>query len=168
LTVKLLPKEEEGEVGALGVASSFSHVSGLVMDLGGGSTQITWMIAHEGIVETTPMGAFSFPYGAAAMTKKLAELKAGKSKDEAEKAKAKFREEMKANFRNAYDNLEIPEELIEAAKMEAGSSYIFLGEVSAAWAICSCTKIKYAAATIRSLLSTASGQARRTSKTLIN
>jgi retrograde regulation protein 2 len=44
--VELLPKEQEEEVGALGIASSFSHISGLVMDLRGGSTQITWMIAH--------------------------------------------------------------------------------------------------------------------------
>lgn len=33
--VKMLPKEAEGRIGALGVASSFSQVKGLVMDLGG-------------------------------------------------------------------------------------------------------------------------------------
>lgn len=33
--VDMLPKEVEGRVGALGVASSFSNVEGLVMDLGG-------------------------------------------------------------------------------------------------------------------------------------
>lgn len=33
--VDMLPKEMEGRVGALGVASSFSDVEGLVMDLGG-------------------------------------------------------------------------------------------------------------------------------------
>jgi retrograde regulation protein 2 len=33
--VDLLPKEIEGRVGALGVASSFASVDGLVMDLGG-------------------------------------------------------------------------------------------------------------------------------------
>ena len=33
--VKLLPKEAEGRIGALGVASSFEAVDGLVMDLGG-------------------------------------------------------------------------------------------------------------------------------------
>lgn len=120
LTVELLPKEEEGKVGALGIASSFSHVSGLVMDLGGGSTQITWMIANEGNVKTSPQGAFSFPYGAAAMTRMLDEIKAGKSEDEAEKARAKLRQEMKSNFRDAYDKLEIPQELVDAAKSEGG------------------------------------------------
>jgi retrograde regulation protein 2 len=33
--VDLLPKEAEGRIGALGVASSFAGVEGLVMDLGG-------------------------------------------------------------------------------------------------------------------------------------
>jgi retrograde regulation protein 2 len=33
--VDMLPKEIEGRIGALGVASSFSNVEGLVMDLGG-------------------------------------------------------------------------------------------------------------------------------------
>src|SRR6478735_4188363 len=36
LTVELLPKEEEGQIGALGIASGFSDMEGLVMDLGGG------------------------------------------------------------------------------------------------------------------------------------
>jgi len=120
LTVELLPKEQEGRVGALGIASSFSHVSGLVMDLGGGSTQITWMIAHEGQVQTSPKGAFSFPYGAAAMTRILHEIKSGRSKEEAEKARAQLREEMKANFRDAYHNLEIPQDFVDDARNEGG------------------------------------------------
>lgn len=33
--VSLLPKEIEGKIGALGIASSFENVDGLVMDLGG-------------------------------------------------------------------------------------------------------------------------------------
>lgn len=36
--VDLLPKEVEGKIGALGVASSFANVEGLVMDLGGMSS----------------------------------------------------------------------------------------------------------------------------------
>ena len=64
------------------------------------------MIAHKGNVETSPQGALSFPYGAAAMTRILDEIKDGKSKDEAEKARAKLREQMKSNFRDAYDKAE--------------------------------------------------------------
>ncbi|KIW10871.1 hypothetical protein PV08_10170 [Exophiala spinifera] len=72
--VDMLPKEAEGRIGALGVASSFSEVEGLVMDLGGGSTQITWMLSRNGTVETSPRGSISFPYGAAALTRLLSEL----------------------------------------------------------------------------------------------
>ena len=120
LVVEMLAKEDEGKVGALGIASSFSDIQGLVMDLGGGSMQITWMIAHNGSVLMSPKGAFSFPYGAAALTRRIAELKAGKSKDEAERAMAKLRAEMKANFLNAYNELEIPIEIIWRAKIEGG------------------------------------------------
>ena len=38
-TVKLLSKEDEGRIGALGVGSSGERVEGLVMDLGGLITQ---------------------------------------------------------------------------------------------------------------------------------
>jgi len=71
LTIEMLAKEDEGKVGALGISSSFSDMQGLVMDLGGGSTQISWMIVQEGLVQTSPKGAFSFPYGAAALTRRL-------------------------------------------------------------------------------------------------
>jgi retrograde regulation protein 2 len=120
MTVEMLPKEQEGRVGALGIASSFSDVNGLVMDLGGGSMQITWMVAREGNLEISPKGSYSFPYGAAALTRKLDELKAGKSKDDAKKATDQFREEMIANFRDAYHGLEIPEDLVENAKSQGG------------------------------------------------
>ncbi len=40
--VDLLPKEVEGRIGAMGVASSFASVEGLVMDLGGTSHVLTF------------------------------------------------------------------------------------------------------------------------------
>jgi retrograde regulation protein 2 len=120
LNVEMLAKEDEGKIGALGIASSFSHMQGLAMDLGGGSTQITWLIVQRGNVRISPKGAFSFPYGAAALTRRLEELKEGKSKDEAERARAKLREEMKTNFLNAYNKLDIPKELADQAKSEGG------------------------------------------------
>ena len=129
----MLPKEQEGRVGALGISSSFSHVSGLVMDLGGGSTQITWMIAHEGKLTTSPKGAFSFPYGAAAMTRKLAELDAGKSEAEAEKARSAFRKELLRTFRAAYDELEVPDSLIQAAKRDGGFQLYLSGGGFRGW-----------------------------------
>ncbi|KAH8649704.1 Ppx/GppA phosphatase family-domain-containing protein [Tricladium varicosporioides] len=120
LEVEMLAKEEEGYVGALGVASGFSNVSGIVMDLGGGSTQITWMISKDGKVTVSPKGSVSFPYGAAALTKKLADLRKGKSEEEGDAAVAEFRKEMETNFTKAYDELDIPDEMIQRAKKEGG------------------------------------------------
>lgn len=120
LDVKLLDKEEEGNIGALGIASGYMAMEGLVMDLGGGSTQISWIVSQNGFIRTTPRGSFSLPYGAAALTKKLEEIKAGKSKEEAKDAVKEFRKEMIANFRHAHDNLEIPEALKDEAKKNGG------------------------------------------------
>jgi retrograde regulation protein 2 len=133
LKVEMLPKEEEGQVGALGIASSFSRVSGLVMDLGGGSTQITWLVANNGDIQTSPRGSFSFPFGAAAMTRKLEELRAGKSYAEAEKLINALREEMKISFRDAYDKLEIPESMVNAAKEEGGYELYLSGGGFRGW-----------------------------------
>lgn len=66
-TVTLLKKEEEGLLGAHGIASSFDEVRGLCMDLGGGSTQLSWIYTESGQVRTSD-GAVSLPYGAAALT----------------------------------------------------------------------------------------------------
>lgn len=120
ISAEMLHKEEEGIVGAWGIASSFSDVEGLALDLGGGSMQMTWIISHAGNVHISPQGSVSFPYGAAALTQKLADLKRGKSNDEARKAKEDFRQEMAGNFRAAFDQLEVPESLVEKAREQGG------------------------------------------------
>ena len=112
--VEMLAKEDEGRIGAMGVASSFSSVKGLVMDLGGGSTQITWMIAEGGTVTTSPRGSISFPYGAAALSRRLGEVVSKPVE------KTKLAEEMRANFRAAYADLAIPDELSVMAKDQGG------------------------------------------------
>lgn len=66
--VTLLAKEDEGLLGAYGIASSFAEVRGLCMDLGGGSTQLSWIYTENGEVQT-PKTAVSLPYGAAALSK---------------------------------------------------------------------------------------------------
>ncbi|GAB1202965.1 hypothetical protein APSETT445_001589 [Aspergillus pseudonomiae] len=109
--VRLLSKEDEGRIGALGIASSASSVAGLAMDLGGGSTQITWVVEKDGVVTTSPRGSFSFPYGAAALTKRLEQAKA-----EGKKAEKALKQEMINNFQEAYRALEVPEFLLETAK----------------------------------------------------
>ncbi|RAL01365.1 putative MFS transporter [Aspergillus ibericus CBS 121593] len=110
--VRLLSKEDEGRIGALGIASSSAAVAGVAMDLGGGSTQITWVMERDGMVRTSPKGSFSFPYGAAALMKRLEraqEVGGGEAVGE-------VKEEMRRNFWDAYRRLEVPEELVEMAK----------------------------------------------------
>lgn len=118
--VEMLAKEEEGRIGAMGVASSFSSLKGLVMDLGGGSVQLTWLITDNGEVHTSPKGAVSLPYGAAALTRHLDEIRVhGRG------TKSAFKSEMIANFKNALDDLEIPPVLSKAAS-EAGGFTVYL------------------------------------------
>ncbi|KAJ5343708.1 Ppx/GppA phosphatase [Penicillium brevicompactum] len=120
ISVEALRKEEEGVIGAWGIASSFSDVEGLALDLGGGSMQMTWIASHAGNVHMSPQGSVSFPYGAAALSQKLADLKRDKSKEEAHKAREAFRKEMADNFRAAFDRIEVPERLVEKAREQGG------------------------------------------------
>ncbi|KAH8906504.1 Ppx-GppA-domain-containing protein [Coniochaeta sp. PMI_546] len=133
LPVDTLRKEDEGRIGALGVASGFSDIEGLMMDLGGGSTQITWLISQGGNVRISQKGSFSFPYGAAALTRKLAQLKKGKSKKEAEDALAKLRDEMVTNFQHAYKDLAIPASLVENAQANGGFQLYLSGGGFRGW-----------------------------------
>lgn len=133
LDVQLLDKETEGNIGALGIASGFMEMEGLVMDLGGGSTQISWIVSQNGFIRTSPRGSFSFPYGAAALTKKLEEIQEGKSKEDAKAAVTEFRKEMIGNFRHAYENLEIPDVLKDEAKRGNGYSIYLSGGGFRGW-----------------------------------
>jgi retrograde regulation protein 2 len=133
LGIELLPKEEEGRIGAIGIASSFQEMEGIVMDLGGGSTQITWLVTHEGNFNMSPKGAISFPYGAAALTKKLEELTRGKSHNDAEKALAKLRDQMMSEFLNAYAQLQVPKDMVERAKQNGGFQLYLSGGGFRGW-----------------------------------
>ncbi|KAL8877905.1 MAG: hypothetical protein Q9198_004174 [Flavoplaca austrocitrina] len=123
--VELLAKEDEGRIGAMGVASSFGSIKGLVMDLGGGSIQMTWMISEKGHVQTSPKGAVSFPYGAAAMMRRLDE--AGTEGHEP------LRMEMSTNFENALEDLEVPENLRQNADAEGGWTLYLSGGGFRGW-----------------------------------
>ncbi|KAH0565331.1 hypothetical protein GP486_001275 [Trichoglossum hirsutum] len=104
-TVEMLSEQEEGRIGAMGIASSFESVRGLVMDLGGGSTQMTWMIAENGRVETAAK-AVSLPYGAAALSKRLEDARANDTV-------AALRDEISTAYRQAYESLSVPENLAQ-------------------------------------------------------
>ncbi|MCJ1273381.1 hypothetical protein MMC21_001172 [Puttea exsequens] len=78
--VQLLTKEEEGRLGALGIASSVDHVEGICMDMGGGSIQLTSVVKRSnGELDIGP--SVSLPYGAAALVSKIDQLGSRKEAD---------------------------------------------------------------------------------------
>lgn len=86
------------------------------------------MIADAGEIETSPKGSFSFPYGAAAMTRLLADVE-----EKGESARTNLEQEMKANFQKAYDELEIPDSLHAMAAQEGGFTLYLSGGGFRGW-----------------------------------
>ncbi|KAF2032093.1 Ppx-GppA-domain-containing protein [Setomelanomma holmii] len=114
-TVELLPKEMEGRIGALGAASSYENVKGLMMDLGGGSTQLTWIVTQNGEVRMSEKGSASLPYGAAALSQRLEAAGSVGSK-----AYQSFEQEVVADLKKAVSDVNIPKELIELSTSPEG------------------------------------------------
>lgn len=126
--VTMLAKEDEGRIGAMGVASSLPMVSGLVMDLGGGSTQLSWLIKNDNhdAVHMPEQGSVSMPYGAAAMSRRLADA-------ERNGTTAQLREEIRAAVESAYASLKVPAELTEAARIHGGFTLYLSGGGFRGW-----------------------------------
>lgn len=126
--VIMLSKEEEGCVGAMGIASSLPQVKGLVMDLGGGSTQLSWIIKEEGsdIVHMPHAGAVSMPYGAAAVIRRLSQARSDMKVDE-------LKVEIQNALREAYSRLEVPDELLQTAKVGGGFTLYLSGGGFRGW-----------------------------------
>lgn len=125
--VNMLTKEEEGRIGALGIASSLPNVDGLVMDLGGGSTQLSWLTGNrQGDIQMPPRGAVSMPYGAAAMTRRLAEA-------EAKGTTTELKQEVMQNVKKAYNSLSVPDELIQRADEQGGFTLYLSGGGFRGW-----------------------------------
>ncbi|KAK9374761.1 Ppx/GppA phosphatase family-domain-containing protein [Lipomyces chichibuensis] len=80
-TVNLLSQKMEAIYGAMGIASSFYEIKGLVMDLGGGSIQISWVSSLAGNFVMSD-SAVSLPYGAAALFQRLRAQRAEAIKSE--------------------------------------------------------------------------------------
>lgn len=133
LRIEILDKSHEGRLGAWGIASGFSDVEGLAVDLGGGSMQITWVVSHADDLHMSPEGSLSFPYGAGALSKKLSELQKGRDKKEADRAVKKFQQEMKRTFLDAYEKLQIPESLVDKARKEGGFQLYMSGGGFRGW-----------------------------------
>ncbi|KAK0922976.1 retrograde regulation protein 2 [Friedmanniomyces endolithicus] len=126
--VTMLAKEEEGRVGAMGVASSLPDVSGLVMDLGGGSTQLSWLIntRQPADVQMPEQGAVSMPYGAAAMSPRVAEA-------ERNGTTAELKKEVLHAVTDAYAGLKVPSSLQDLAKAEGGFTLYLSGGGFRGW-----------------------------------
>lgn len=126
--VEMLPKEEEGRVGANGVASSFPSVKGLMMDLGGGSTQITWLISEHGDVRMSDAGSVSMPYGAAALIRRLNE-----ANQAGPQALNTLSSEIITNLEHAVQQIAIPKEILQTAKTEEGLTLYLSGGGFRGW-----------------------------------
>lgn len=124
----LLPKEEEGRIGALGTASSSASIDGLMMDLGGGSVQLTWIVFKNGTVDLRPGGSISLPYGAAALTRRLNEAQGRGSA-----AVRELQAEMSMNFQEAIQKLEIPETLVSKSSGRGGFDLYLSGGGFRGW-----------------------------------
>ncbi|KAI5305643.1 Proteasome subunit beta type-5 [Ascosphaera pollenicola] len=74
--IQCLTPSQEAFYGVTGVASCAASVNGLVVDMGGGSCQISWVKSSKGEIETSEDVYISLPYGAAALTRRLEEASA--------------------------------------------------------------------------------------------
>ena len=125
--VILMPKEEEGRVGALGIASSLPEVNGLVMDLGGGSTQLSWLtIGKDNKIKMPQSGAVSMPYGAAAMSRRLAEA-------DQNGATADLESEITTAMINAFETLKVPPEVRQSTNGQSGYTLYLSGGGFRGW-----------------------------------
>ncbi|EOA83549.1 retrograde regulation protein 2 [Exserohilum turcicum] len=128
--VELLSKEMEGRIGAFGVASSYHKVTGLMMDLGGGSTQINWILSstHHDRIEMSDRGSASLPYGAAALTKRLQE--AGPPDSTTFKT---FESEVVGDLKAAVEDIRIPQHVLDRSKSAEGLSLYLSGGGFRGW-----------------------------------
>lgn len=124
--VEMLAKEEEGRIGAMGIASGFSSIRGLALDLGGGSVQMSWLIAENGEVEMNPKGSVSFPYGAAALMKLLEGAPGAREQDQLQK-------ELAANFEKALEDLDMPCTFVKDAEKDGGFTLYLSGGGFRGW-----------------------------------
>ena len=116
--VELLTKEEEGRLGAMGIASSIGQMDGICMDMGGGSVQMTWVVKRpNGNVDMSPVGSVSFPYGAAALMSTLSEVNVSKE--------ASLQDEIASKLEKGLEDIRIPPGLRDEA-VEKGGYTLYL------------------------------------------
>jgi len=126
IRIEMLSKEEEGRIGALGIASSFQHTEGLVMDLGGGSIQLSWLESINGEIKMSANGSVSLPYGAAAMTKRLAKAISKPEEDE-------LHHEITSEIFKALKTLDLTDARLKRAKDDNGIQVFLSGGGFRGW-----------------------------------
>ncbi|KAL9134739.1 MAG: hypothetical protein Q9175_004076 [Cornicularia normoerica] len=118
--VELLTKEEEGRLGAMGIASSIDRIKGICIDMGGGSVQMTWVVKKlNGDVDMSPVGSVSFPYGAAALMSTLSEVSV--------QEEATLQGEIASKFQRGLEDIRIPSSLRDEALQNDGYSLYLSG-----------------------------------------
>ena len=118
--VELLSKEEEGRLGAMGIASSIGHLDGICLDMGGGSVQMTWVVKKpSGDVDMSPVGSVSFPYGAAALMSTLSDLDVQKE--------ASLLNEIASKLERGLEDIQIPTDLKNEAIQKGGYTLYLSG-----------------------------------------
>ncbi|TAQ85290.1 hypothetical protein B7494_g6388 [Chlorociboria aeruginascens] len=99
LKVEILSPAVESLFGAMGARSSFHHVDGLFMDLGGGSVQMTYVdSASEEYYTLAAEAATSMPFGAAKLKAALSTQSATNTKEELVSKMAETFEKLGARF----------------------------------------------------------------------
>ena len=123
--VQLLAKEEEGRLGAMGIASSVTHLDGVCMDMGGGSLQLTWLSTKtSGDIVMGP--SVSLPYGAAALMFRLSKVTAFE--------KEQFHNELASKIHDVVEkDLQIPVSSWDAATKMGGFNLYLSGGGFRAW-----------------------------------
>lgn len=123
--VRLLAKEEEGRLGAMGIAFSVTQLDGICMDMGGGSVQLTWVTKKpDGNVDMGP--SLSFPYGAAALMSRLSRLTSSEEEE--------VHREIASKIQNALDkDLHIPSSHWDAARQGDGFNLYLSGGGFRGW-----------------------------------
>lgn len=106
--VNVFTKNQECDIGCYGVISSFNLVSGLFIDVGGGSFILSWIQCKNGVIKVSS-SPITLPYGVGAISRRI----------QIEDTKTLF-SEIKNAVSKAVLSINIPEELVEHAKATGG------------------------------------------------
>ena len=118
LVVDILSPQMESLFGAMGARSPFGNVSGLFMDLGGGSVQMTYVPSGADVASEAARAGTSLPFGAAKLTAALS------TQDAASSARAELSDGMKASFQGLMAKFP---RLAEQVRGEDGITIYFCG-----------------------------------------